>query len=423
MISREQSAVALAELDSSRMPGEQQAPDWRERCYECYRPVDRCFCNQIPTIENRTDVLIFQHMRERFHPFNTARILRKALLNSNMIVDHIEGLTKILSETPFTNETGLLYPGHGSQLLEELPDDERPKQLVILDGTWHHTKTLFRDIPQLQALRKVRLAPTEPSRYGIRREPDVLFLSTLEATVAALRFLEPETVGFEKLLAAFEFMVANQMAHPKSADSVRRKRRPRAPLNIPKILRDDLANVVVVYGETGPGLNDLANEGADGTRTPVVWVAERLVSGERFERAIAPCRLPSPSFFKHLEIPEDTFSKAISMEAFRLEWESFLKPNDSLAYYFANCSNLLDVIGSSSRRKIYLKSIQLHRGQKNGTIEELLTALNVDFGNSTGSGRAHRRLASTIALARYLSQCSLVPGGRSESRLDIRLHD
>jgi DTW domain-containing protein len=391
------------------MQVEQPVQGWRERCYECFRPVDRCFCSHIPSIENRTNVLIFQHMRERFHPFNTARILRKALLNSNMIVDHIEGLSKILSETPFTKETGLLYPGHGSQLLEDLPDHERPKQLVILDGTWHHTKTLFRDIPQLQALRKVRLAPTEPSRYGIRREPDVLFLSTLEATVAALRFLEPDTIDFEKLLAAFEFMVANQMAHPKSADSVRRKRRPRALLNIPKILRNDLANLVVVYGETGPGLDDVANEGADRTRTPVLWVAERLGSSERFERIITPCRQPSPSFFKHLEIPEDTFSSAISMEAFRLEWESFLKPTDTLAYYFANCANLLDVIGSSLHRRIYLKSIQLHRGQKNGTIEELLTALNVDFGKSSGLGRAHRRLESTIALARYLNKCSLLP--------------
>lgn len=391
------------------MPDEQHVQAWRERCYECYRPIDLCFCNQIPTIDNRTDVLIFQHMRERFHPFNTARILQKSLRNSNMIVDHIEGLSKILSRTPFTKETGLLYPGHGSQLLEELPDHERPKQLVILDGTWHHTKTLFRDIPQLQALRKVRLAPTEPSRYGIRREPDVLFLSTLEATVAALRFLEPETVGFEKLLAAFEFMVANQMAHPKSADSVRRKRRPRAPLNIPKILRDDLANVVVVYGETGPGVDEVANEGADRTRTPVLWVAERLVSGERFERTIAPCRKPSPSFFKHLELPEDTFSNAIPMEKLRLEWELFLRPNDTLAYYFANCFNLLDVVGGPPHRRIYLKSIQLHRGQKNGTIEELLTALNVSFDNSSGPGRAHRRLARTIALARYLNQCSLVP--------------
>ena len=393
------------------MPAEQHVPSWRERCYECYRPLDRCFCAQIPTIENRTNVLIFQHMRERFHPFNTARILRKSLANSNMIVDHIGGLTKTLSVTPFTSETGLLYPGAGSQLLEELSADDRPKQLVILDGTWHHTKTLFRDIPQLQSLRKVRLAPTEPSRYGIRREPDVLFLSTLEATVAALRFLEPETEGLDRLLAAFEFMVANQMAHPKSEDSVRRKRRPRAPLNIPKVLREDLSNVVVLYGETGPGSEEVDNEGADASRTPVVWVAERLGSGERFERTITPLRRPSESFFRHLEIPEDTFSNAISMDVFRQEWESFLKPTDTLAYYFANCSNLLDVVGGPPRRKIYLKSIQLHRGRKNGTIEELLAELHVAVSTAKGAGRAQRRLASTMALARYLNGCSLAPHG------------
>ena len=363
-----------------------EAQEWRQRCYHCYRPIDRCFCDQIPTIQNRTNVLIFQHMRERFHPFNTARILRRALTNSSMIVDHIDGLTKTLSEKPFTSETGLLYPGPGSQLLEELSVHERPTQLVILDGTWHHTKTLFRDIPQLQSLRKVRLAPTEPSRYGIRREPDVLFLSTLEATVAALRFLEPDTEGFERLLAAFEFMVANQLAHPKSADSVRRKRRPRAPLNIPKVLRDDLSNVVVFYGETGPGAQNEANEGADLSRTPVVWVAQRLGSGERLERTIIPCRVPPPSFFKHMEIPEEAFSNAISMEAFRQEWESFLRPTDTLAYYFANCSNLMNVVGNTRNRRIYLKSIQLHRGRKNGTIEELLDALHVEVDKSTVMG-------------------------------------
>lgn len=404
--------VDLEELEPNRMPDEQQGQDWRERCYECYRPVDRCFCDQIPTIDNRTHVLIFQHMRERFHPFNTARILRKALCNSNMIVDHIDGLTKTLSEMPFTSDTGLLYPGHGSQLLEELPDTERPKQLVILDGTWHHTKTLFRDIPQLRSLRKVRLAPTEPSRYGIRREPDVLFLSTLEATVAALQFLEPQTEGLESLLAAFEFMVANQMSHPKSADSVRRKRRPRAPLNIPKVLREDLSNVVVLYGETGPSLEDTVKEGADFSRTPVVWVAERLGSGERFERTITLCRQPAATFFKHIEIAEDAFANAISMAAFRQDWESFLRPTDNLAYYFSNCSNLLNVVGGPPRRKIYLKSIQLHRGRKNGTIEELLTALNVNMDSVPGPGRANRRLASTIALARYLNQCNLNPQGR-----------
>ena len=384
---------------------------WRTRCYECYRPIDRCFCHRIPTIDNRTNVLILQHMKERFHPFNTARILRKALRNSSLVVDHLGGLSNALSDMHFTTETGLLYPGSDSQLLEQIPQCERPKQLVVLDGTWHHTKTLFRDLPRLRELRRVRLAPTEPSRYGIRREPDVLFLSTLEATVAALRLLEPETPGLEKLVAAFDAMVENQLAHPKSAESVRRKRRPRAPLNIPKILRSDLSNTVVVYGETAPSEVDALRV----ERLPVIWVAERLGSGERFERTIEPFRTPPESFFEHLEIRHDVFDSAISMDAFRRDWESFLKPTDTLVYYFSNCTELLKTIGGTgcaSRSKIYLKSIQLHRGRKNGTLESLLATLEVSVDFAKCDNRACKRLAGTIALTKYLNQCELAPPPR-----------
>jgi len=381
--------------------------DWRTRCYDCYRPIDRCFCDKIPTINNRTNVLIFQHMRERFHAFNTARILRKSLLNSRIVVDHMEGLAQAFALMPFSVETGLLYPGDGAELLEELSPIEMPKQLVVLDGTWHHTKTLFRDIPQLRGLRKVRLAPAQPSRYGIRREPHVSFLSTLEATVAALRCLEPETQGLDQLEAAFDSMVESQLAHPRSVDSVRRKHRPRAPLNIPKVLRNNLQNVVVVYGETAPGTGAAAQAGHENGRGPVYWVAERLGTSERFERAILPSSVLPESFLGHLALAESAFSEAVSIDTFRREWGSFLQPTDTLAYYFSNCTRLLDVIGGSSHLKIYLKSIQLHRGKKNGTLEELLAALQVVPGGAHGQGRAGKRLASSIALTRYLNSCAL----------------
>ena len=356
-------------------------------------------------------MLIFQHMRERFHAFNTARILRKALLNSKIVVDHMEGLQKAFSQMSFSADTGLLYPGDGAELLEEMSPVEMPRQLVVLDGTWHHTKTLFRDIPQLRGLRKVRLAPAQPSRYGIRREPHVSFLSTLEATVAALRCLEPETQGFDQLEAAFDSMVESQLAHPKSVDSVRRKHRPRAPLNIPRMLRSNLQNVVVLYGETAPGTGTgtgtAAQAGHENRRGPVYWVAERLGTSERFERAILPSSVLPKSFLEHLELSHSAFSKAVSLATFRHEWGSFLKPTDTLAYYYSNCTRLLDVIGSSSHLKIYLKSIQLHRGKKNGTLEELLAALQVVPDDIQCQGRAGKRLAISIALARYLNSCAL----------------
>ena len=381
---------------------EAQEKDWRPRCYGCYRPVDRCFCDQIPTIHNRTNVLIFQHMRERFHPFNTARILRRSLFNSQLFVDHLDGLRTALSQLTLSYAVGLLYPGNGSQLLEDLASDERPEQLVILDGTWHHTKTLFRDLPQLQSLPKYRLAPTQPSRYGLRREPHVSFLSTLEATVAALRCLEPETRGFEQLVAAFDFMIANQLSHPKSEDSYRRKIRPRATLNIPKVLRNSLDNIVVVYGEMAPGMNDTKKSKNKSDRAPVVWVAERLGTSERFDRKIQPSTVLPKSFYAHLELSEIDFADAVSIDTFRREWEAFLRPTDTLAYYYPNSLLLLDYIGGTPRPRIYLKSIQLHRELNLGTLEEKLSTLKVGLSTARYGGRAGRRLSNTKAFLSYL---------------------
>ncbi len=382
---------------------------WRLRCYGCHRPMDRCFCDRIPSIDNRTEVLILQHMRERFHPFNTARILKRSLKNSRLLVDHNDRLAVGLSKMTLSEDVGLLYPGAGSQLLDGLDLAQRPKQLVILDGTWHHTKTLVRDIPQLQSLPRYRLAPSQPSRYTIRREPNVQFLSTLEATVAALQCLEPETAGFEKLVAAFEGMIESQLALPMFGYGWRRnQRRGQTPGSIPKILRDDLENIVTVYGETVPGFkgdrSSIRDAKSDLVRsnTPVYWVAERMVSGERFECAIEPPWRLSATFLQHLKLPESAFEDALSLDAFRQAWEAFLRPRDQLAFYYSNIPKLLSAIGGPSRVKLHLKSIPHDGGRKGRTLEQILVDLNIPLLPVNGTGRARNRLENTIALTAYL---------------------
>ncbi len=185
----------------------------RDRCYGCFRPAPDCFCAVIPTIDNQTEVLILQHRREHFHPFNTARIVQRALQNSCLLVDRNQQLAARLVLKP---GAVLLYPGPGVALLQDLPADRRPEQLVILDGTWNHVKTLLRDLPVLHSLPCYQLAPTAPSRFRIRLEPSAACLSTVEATVAALRILEPHTPGFDQLLNAFDQMIARQLTHLQS---------------------------------------------------------------------------------------------------------------------------------------------------------------------------------------------------------------
>ena len=72
----------------------------------------------IPSVDNRTEVLILQHRRERFHPFNTARIVHRSLRNSTMLADHVPGIAARLTIGP---RAGLLYPGTDATLLTEVP--------------------------------------------------------------------------------------------------------------------------------------------------------------------------------------------------------------------------------------------------------------------------------------------------------------
>ena len=366
----------------------------RVRCYDCYRPAADCFCAAIPRVENRTHVLILQHMRERAHPFNTARIVRRALKNSSLLVDHTENLARRLMLMP---GAGLLYPGADSAMLGDLPADQRPQQLVILDGTWHHAKTLLRDIPALQELPRFSLAPDFPSRYRIRREPQAAFLSTVEATVAALRVLEPETEGLDQLLAAFDQMVDRQLGHPIAPQPRRHLgRRKRSVRNVPRAL-DDLENLVVAYGEASP-----FDSGRWGPQQPVCWVAERFSTGERFAATIRPEFELSEAFLSHLELTQQDFALALSPEEARAAWSAFLRPGDTVAVYQQGTAGLFHQLGSASAPCIVLKSVDFHPQQRYASLGELLVAVGQAAGPAQFPGRAGRRLAQVMAFVHFL---------------------
>ena len=375
----------------------------RSFCYSCFWPARDCFCAVIPSIQNKTELLIVQHMRERFHPFNTARIVNRALQNSRLLVDHTRQLAERIS---LKRGAGLLYPGKGATLLEDLPADQRPQQLVVLDGTWHHTKTLVRDIPALLNLPRYQLNPVSPSRYRIRREPSAQFISTVEATVAALRVLEPETEGLEQLLQAFDHMVDRQLAHPKSQiGRYRLGRRSRLVGNIPQALLGDLANIVVAYGEWQAGEQGCEHH----SQMPIYWVAQRLGSNERFACTIRGDRPMSESLLKHLELTGADFAAALSPEEARKSWQAFHRPGDTVAVFNQSTANLLQQLSSTSSKCLVLKSVDFHPQQRYGTLDELVTAEGLPIAPPQHVGRAGRRLAQTAALVHHLKALGTVP--------------
>lgn len=366
------------------------------RCYECFRPHDVCFCASIPRIDNQTDVLILQHRREQYHPFNTARIVHKALRSSCLVSDYTDNLAQRLQLKP---RAGLLYPSPSARLISDVAPEQPLEQLVVLDGTWHHADALLRKIPALKNLPRYRLAPTEPSRYRIRREPSDTALSTVEAVVAALQILEPETDGFDQLLRAFDRMVENQLAHTGSATVGRyRERRNRTFKNIPRALLGNLENIVVAYGECPAGVRGCKN--LDGP--PISWVAQRLGTGETFSCLMIPSRPLDEMFLGHLALTRADFAVAVSLEEARLQWSKFQRTGDIVTVLRPRTARLFSYLANSRDSCLLLKSVDLESPGR-PILDAAFPSTELPVEMVCRDSRAGRRLADSIALVRYLN--------------------
>jgi len=193
--------------------------DHRATCYRCFKPQICCICASIEPVGNETSLTILQHPRERFHPVGTARIARLALARVRMVsCAPWTDTGSLRSELP--PQTALLYPSTQARDLATVPTVERPQHLIVVDGTWFHARKIYEAHRWLHDLPHVRLTPSEPSRYRIRRAPDVRYLSTIEAIAEALRILEPATDGIDGLLDSFAAMVDRQAAYTAPLASV-----------------------------------------------------------------------------------------------------------------------------------------------------------------------------------------------------------
>ena len=188
----------------------------RVACYQCFKPQVACICASIEPVANQTGIIILQHPRERFHAVGSVRIAQLALAKI-----HVEPCTPWADGSALRahlpEQTALLYPAAGACELTTLPIEERPRHLLMLDGTWFHAKKIYDAHQWLRDLPQVSLTPSQPSRYRVRREPKACYLATVEAIVCALRILEPQTRGLDGLLRSFAAMVDQQAGYTTAA--------------------------------------------------------------------------------------------------------------------------------------------------------------------------------------------------------------
>ena len=393
---------------SKAPPGE-----FRQQCLKCFRTPELCYCEAVGSIENQTEILILQHRRERMHPFNTARIVDRTLNNSQLICERNEDLAA--RALPISDNAGLLYPSKDAVLLTDIPADQRPDQLIILDGTWHHAKTLYRDVDRLHALPKYRLAPTEPGKYRIRMEPNETSLSTLEAVAAALRQLEPETENIDALMTAFDCMIEKQLDHPESVYSglaVRPKKIPNP--NVPKSISHPVGNLVLAYGEAAPidyaevgSWGELNKKRSTSKLPPVYWCAHRLgASGseDRFCCFLDGGQDLASKFYDFMNLPEDEFENGVSTAVFAEKWRDFIREDDLLLIYNRNALHLLHNSGIATNNHLAVNSINYDPLQEHSTIESFVEFSGGELSPPLFKGRAGRRLATMTSLVEVLAK-------------------
>ncbi|MGK0218966.1 MAG: DTW domain-containing protein YfiP [Planctomycetota bacterium] len=373
----------------------------RANCYACNRPQDHCLCAEVRVVDNRTPVLILQHQRERGHAFGTARLAEMGLRNAELLVDFQGRLKGDGSLAQKLEGCGLLYP-HASALdLSQLEPAQRPKKLVVIDGTWRHARSMYRDIPGLSDLPHYTLPSGQTSGFEIRKQPEEHCLSTLEAIHSALQCLEPETPNLDDLLRPFAAMQKQQLVamlpHSPRAKKPSRWRKGR---RLPQPLVDGYDSLVVAYGESSTvGTSQRP-------RHLLTFAAERPSTGERMQVVLEEYA----QYERHLPYmrlaPKD-LAGAVSLSEFQAAWQDFRRPGDVVAAWNKSTLDLLRGELPGIGDSLLLKAAYFNLRRSRGALDEIILLENLMSAerlerNQTLLNRTEERLENALALTAFL---------------------
>jgi DTW domain-containing protein YfiP len=382
-----------------------------------------CYCAHVTELATRTRVVVLQHPRERVKAVGTARIAALCLPSSEVFVgvdfSAQPRLDPLLCDP--ARPAVLLYPGPDARDLAREPPPG-PVTLVVVDGTWHHARTLMRRNPRLQELPRYVLSAPRPSEYRIRRAPRADYVSTLEALVHALTVLEGR--HFEALLAPFRAMVSVQLGFAAQSSGGRKRERRREPSaervssRLPPALL--APSLLCVGAEANAWPYDRARGAQPHPHELVQWLALRPHEDAHFEALLAP-RLPlARSPLVHARLDAAELRAGQSLGTFLAAWRSFLRPEDVICSWGVYGAQLLEREGATlpgpllDLRKVagdYLK-------RRPGSLEELVRELALPW-QPRGRGRGGERLGMLAAATRFFATAARAQ--TSEAQSDLRV--
>jgi len=378
----------------------------RDFCYVCHKAAPLCICGEIVPVDNRTKIVIAQHKCERTHHIGTVRIASLGLRNAEIRVVWPDRQNRYRFEPGEMVKPALLYPGPGAADLAAVPPEERPRDLVLLDGTWRDVRKLYRHNPWLGELPRYRLDPAAPSRYRIRKEPNRQSISTIEAIVHALRILEPDTPGIHTLTDAFETMIDRQIdqirSRPAGPATVRTSRRRNRPSrSLPDELKGPLKDLVIAAGESVPWRGR--------KRALIRWFAFRVTDGALFDQFVDP-REGAAITDDHLDLMglcRQDLGKAVKRDVFAGLWNEFIGTGNTLVAWNKSVLDLLGDLVGNRQRSCFLKAAWCNtRGGRCGHLKDLIRAHDIPLPAMPLKGRASRYLSETVAVTYYLNRQS-----------------
>ena len=140
----------------------------------------------------------------------------------------------------------------------------------------------------------------------------------------------------------------------------------------------------------------------------VQLVAERVSTGERFERLLRPDRPLGPRVPKHLDLIAEAIGRADERATVIADWKKFIRPGDLQLGWGSFCRDLLARDGATPEDFLNLRSmIARLLDAKPGSVETLAESLGATL--PEGRGRALRRLVSLTFVARAAMAGRIVP--------------
>jgi DTW domain-containing protein YfiP len=164
----------------------------RAQCAACLLRGD-CLCDDVPRIENRTEIVILRHYSEEGRVSNSGRLVAQALARCR-----IHGYGRLGQPLPDDALAGdgcaLLFPE------PVVPDAPRPTRLIVLDASWSQARKMRQRIAGLRGMPIFALpgaagdGPARPVRT-LRTPPFPGQLPTILAIAEALAVLEGDAVA------------------------------------------------------------------------------------------------------------------------------------------------------------------------------------------------------------------------------------